>query len=217
MSGQPLLKRTDDPVVAKAKAERRRFRRVDVNVPGKLFLPAESREIACKVVDLSPGGASIECEFVPEANAQVVLYMEGGFGRFEGTVARRDGFGFGMRFNATQMKREKIAEQLTLFMNQMHVESGAMRREERVPSKGMTQFTRADGTVTKCEMVDISTGGVSLKTLLRPQVGEFVLIGKLAARVARHHPDGIGLEFVGLRPDQQTPDALHASIAAPHR
>jgi len=217
MSGQPILKRTDDPVVAKAKAERRRFRRVDVNLPGKLFLPAESREVACKIVDLSPGGASLECEFLPEIGTQIVLYAEGGFGRFEGTVARRDGYGIGMRFNATQMKREKIAEQLTLFMNQMHVDSSVMRREERIPSKGMTQFTRADGTVTKCEIVDLSTGGVSLKTLLRPQVGEFVLIGKLAARVARHHPDGVGLEFVGLRPEQQNPDTLHASITAAHR
>jgi len=217
MSGQPSLRRTEDPVVAKAKAERRRFRRVDVNVPGKLFLPAESREIVCKVVDLSPGGASIECEFVPESNTQVVLYMEGGFGRFEGTVARRDGFGFGMRFNATQMKREKIAEQLTLFMNKMELDSNVMRREERVPSKGLAQFTMADGSVTRCEVMDLSPGGVSLKTLIRPQVGEFVLIGKLAARVARHHENGIGLEFVGLRPDTHTPDTLHAQIATPHR
>lgn len=216
MSGQPLLKRTEDPVVAKAKAERRRFRRVDVNVPGKLYLPAESREVPCKVVDLSPGGASIECEFLPELGVQIVLYAEGGFGRFEGTVARRDGYGIGMRFNATAMKREKIAEQLTLFMNKMQVDSSAvMRREERLPSKGLVQFTRADGTVTKCEVMDLSTGGVSLKTLLRPQVGEFVLIGRLAARVARHHADGIGLEFVGLRPDQHTPDTLHADISAP--
>lgn len=217
MSGQPLLRRTEDPVVAKAKAERRRFRRVDVNVPGKLFLPAESREIACKVVDLSPGGASIECQFVPEANTPVVLYMEAGFGRFEGTVARRDGFGFGMRFNATAMKREKIAEQLTLFMNKMALDSNVMRREERVPSKGIVQFVTGDGTITKCEVMDLSPGGVSLKTLIRPQVGEFVLIGKLAARVARHHENGIGLEFVGLRSEVHTPDTLHAHISAPHR
>src|ERR1700748_503339 len=105
MSGQPMLKRTQDPVAARAKAERRRFRRVAVNLAGKLFLPADSREVICQVVDLSPGGASLECDFVPEPNTAVVLYCEGGFGRFEGTVARRDGFGFGMRFHATAMKR----------------------------------------------------------------------------------------------------------------
>jgi hypothetical protein len=216
MSGQPLLKRTEDPVLAKARADRRRFRRVDVNLPGKLFIPADSREVPCKVVDLSPGGASLECEFLPEIGTHVVLYVDGGFGRFEGAVARRDGYGFGMRFNATQMKREKIAEQLTLFMNKMVVDDATvMRRHDRTPTKGLAQFTCADGTMTKCEVLDLSTGGVSLKTLVRPQIGEFVLIGKLAGRVARHHPDGIGLEFIGMGGEKHTADTLHASIAAP--
>ena len=213
MSGQPLSKRIEDPVLARARADRRRFRRVAVNLPGKLFVPAENREVACKVVDLSPGGASLECEYLPEIGAGIVLYADGGFGRFEGTVARRDGFGFGMRFNATQTKREKIAEQLTLFMNKMHVDSEVMRRDERVPTKGIAQFTMVDGTLTKCEVMDLSQGGVSLRTPIRPQVGEFVLIGRLAARVARHHENGIGLEFVGLRRDLHTPDALHAQIS----
>ena len=41
------------------------------------------------------------------------------------------------------------------------------------------------------------TGGVSLKTDVKPPIGEFVLIAQIAARVARHHTDGIGIEFVG--------------------
>ncbi|MEJ0042540.1 MAG: PilZ domain-containing protein [Rhizomicrobium sp.] len=201
--------------MAKARAERRRFRRVEVNLPGKLFIPADGREAPCKVVDISPGGASIEADFLPEMGTHVVLYVEGGFGRFEGAVARLDGFGFGMRFNATQLKREKIAEQLTLFMNKSLVDDDAasMRRHDRTPTKGLAQFTCADGAIVKCEVLDLSPSGVSLKTMMRPQIGEFVLIGKLAGRVARHHADGIGLEFVGLGPERPSPDLLHASIA----
>src|SRR5215469_12033362 len=114
MSSQALAKKADDPRVAKARSERRRFRRVRVDLPGRLFLPGDSREEHCKVIDLSPGGASVDCEFVPDAYTQVILYVEG-FGRFEGTVVRREGFGFGIRFALTQLKREKTAEQLTLF------------------------------------------------------------------------------------------------------
>lgn len=147
------------------------------------------------------------------SSSHIVLYVDG-FGRFEGTVARRDGYGFGLRFNATQLKREKIAEQLTLFMNKALVDDATvMRGHERTPTKGLAQFTRADGTVVKCEVLDLSPGGVSVKTALRPSVGEFVLIGKLAGRVARHHADGIGIQFVGLTLDKHTPDTLHASIA----
>jgi hypothetical protein len=48
-----------------------------------------------------------------------------------------------------------------------------------------------------CEIMDMSVSGVSLKTETRPPIGEFVLIAQVAGRVARHHTDGIGIEFVG--------------------
>jgi hypothetical protein len=212
MHGQPLLKKIEDPVVAKARAERRRFRRVEVDLPGRLFNPADSREAVCKVVDLSPGGASLESEYNPENGTHVVLYIDG-FGRFEGAVVRRDGRpGFGMRFSGTALKREKTAEQLTLYMNKALVDDSAMRGHDRTPTKGAAQFTRADGTIVKCDVIDLSPTGVSLKTAIRPHIGEFVLIGQLAGRVARHHNDGIGIQFVGLTEDKPTADYLHANI-----
>jgi len=88
-----------EPVVAKAGAERRRFRRVRVDLPGRLFIPADSHEARCTVTDLSPGGAAIASEIVPEAGTGVVLYVDN-FGRFEGTVVRRDGYGFGVALAA---------------------------------------------------------------------------------------------------------------------
>ncbi len=212
--GQPVLRRIEDPVVAKARAERRRYRRVPVDLPGRLFITDTAQESPCKAVDLSPGGASIECEHVPEVGTHVVLYIDG-FGRFEGAVARRDGFGFGMRFNATQLKREKIAEQLTLYLNKALLDDTVVRAHDRTPTKGVAQFIRADGVIVKCEVIDLSPTGVSVKTAMRPQIGEFVLIGQLAGRVARHHTDGIGIQFVGLTTEKPTPDQLHASISAP--
>ncbi|MBV9045106.1 MAG: hypothetical protein JO348_05225, partial [Alphaproteobacteria bacterium] len=59
---------------------------------------------------------------------------------------------------------------------------------------------------------DLSPTGVSVKTALKPPVGEFVLIGRLAGRVARHHEHGIGIQFVGLT-ESHTTDTLHAHIA----
>ncbi len=212
--GQPLLKRIEDPIVAKAIAERRRFRRVPVNLPGRLFVPESSREAVCTVKDLSPGGASVASEFLPEVGTHVVLYVDS-FGRFEGDIVRRDGAGFGLRFNAPAMKREKIAEQLTLFLNRELIDDSVMRGHDRTPTKGVAQFTRADGTVIKCEVIDLSPTGVSIKTAIRPIVGEFVLIGQLAGRVARHHTDGIGIQFVGLTSEKPTADQLHASISLP--
>jgi len=192
-----------DPVVAKAGAERRRFRRVRVDLPGRLFVPATAQEARCTILDLSPGGAALTCETVPEAGTPVVIYVDG-FGRFEGKVARRDGQGFGVAFVCTPAKRERTAEQLVLFLNKSLVDDSVLRRHERASHKGFAKFTRADGTIIQAEVVDISVGGVSLRTDVRPPVGEFVLIAQIAGRVARHHPDGIGIEFVGQDKQAQT-------------
>lgn len=185
-----------EPVVAKAGAERRRFRRVRIDLPGRLFIPSDSREARCTIADLSPGGAAIVCETVPDAGTPVVLYADG-FGRFEGMVVRCDGYGFGISFVCTPSKRERTAEQLILFLNKTLVDDSVLRRHERSSQKGFAKFTRADGTIVHCEVMDISVGGVSLKTDVKPMLGEFVLIAQIAGRVARHHGDGIGIEFLG--------------------
>ena len=199
-----------EPVNAKAKAERRRFRRVRVDLTGRLFVPADSRECHCKIVDLSPGGASLECDLVLEQGTQIVLYVDG-FGRLEGSVMRIEGGEFGVRFNCTPAKRERIAEQLILFMNRSLIDETEMRRHDRTPQKGIARFTRSDGQFVACEVMDLSVSGVSLKTDVRPPIGEFVLIGQMAGRVARHHEQGIGIEFVGGSP--VSADRLHAKAA----
>ena len=191
-----LAMKNIEPVITKARAERRRFRRVRVDLPGKLFIPGSGQEGTCKILDLSPGGAQIEGDLVLETESQVVLYIDG-FGRFEGTVVRRDGFGFGIKFICTALKRERTAEQLTLFMNRSLVDEADLRRDDRTPTKGLTRFTRADGQLVPCEVLDLSMSGISVKTNVRPPIGEFVLIGQMAGRVARHHAEGIGIEFVG--------------------
>jgi len=191
-----LAMKNIEPVISKARAERRRFRRVRVDLPGKLFVPGSGQEGPCKILDLSPGGALVEGDLLLEPETQVVLYIDG-FGRFEGTVVRRDGFGFGVKFICTALKRERTAEQLTLFMNRSLLDEADLRRDDRTPTKGLTRFTRADGQLVPCEVLDLSMSGISVKTDVRPPIGEFVLIGQMAGRIARHHGEGIGVEFVG--------------------
>ncbi len=192
-------------VVARAKAERRQYLRVRVELAGRLFVPADEREARCQIVDLSPGGAQIVSEFVPPADTQVILYIDG-FGRFEGVVARPAEASFGVRFHCSALKREKIAEQLTVYMNRDVVEETVVRRHDRAPTKGMARFTRANGDIVACEVLDLSLSGVSLKTEVRPPMGEVVLIGQTAGRVVRHHENGIALEFANTQADKTNPE-----------
>ncbi len=199
-------------LVERAQAERRRFRRVSVDLQGKLFDPAQGREAACKVIDLSPGGAQVQSDSIPPPDTQLVLYVDG-FGRFEGTVTRpaedapAPRTSFGVQFNCSALKRERIAEQLMLVMNKGMVEDKIIRRHDREPSGGMTSFTRPGGEVVACAVLDLSLSGVSLKTDSRPPIGETVLIGQMSGRVVRHHEQGVAIEFVRseLAPAEQRP------------
>lgn len=190
-----------EKVIARAKAERRQFLRVRVEIPGRLFVPDDGREARCQIVDLSPGGAQIVCEFVPPADTQVILYIDG-FGRFEAAVVRPSEGSFGVKFHCSVLKRERIAEQLTLYLNRDVVDESMVRRHDRTPAKGLARFTRANGDLVNCEVLDLSLSGVSLKTEARPPLGEVVLIGQTAGRVVRHHEDGIAIEFVVGQPDK---------------
>ena len=185
-----------DPVLARSRADRRRYRRVRIALPGKLFVPSTTTELACTVVELSPGGASVALEVDLPDDTPVVLYANT-FGRFEGVVARHDGPRLGLKFLSTALKRERTAEQLTLFLNKSLLDDSELRRDDRQPTKGLTRFVRHDGQIVPCEVLDLSMSGISVKTDIRPPIGEFVLIGQLAGRVARHHDTGLGIEFVG--------------------
>ena len=128
--------------------------------------------------------------------APVVLYMEG-FGRFEGNVVRCDQGGFGLAFVCTPSKRARTAEQLILFLNKTLGDDSVLRRHGKSNRKEFSKFTRADGQIVHGEVTDISVTGVSLKTDVRPAIGEFVLIAQIAGRVMRHHGDGISIDFIG--------------------
>jgi len=80
-------------------------------------------------------------------------------------------------------------------MNDGTSEQSAWQKPNDAP-KGLSQFTRDNGTIVACTVLDISTTGVSLATNVRPQIGELVLIGGMVGCVARHHENGIAIDFI---------------------
>ena len=108
--------------------------------------------------------------------------------------------GFVMTFTCSAQKREKLADQLMLELNRHLLSEADLRRHDRVEAAAgsYTHFTRSTGEQIRCEVLDLSLTGVSVRTDSKPPVGEHILIGHRAGRVARHHTDGIGVEFLGL-------------------
>ena len=70
-------------VIDRASKERRRFRRVSVNVTGRLYIPATEEEAICTVQDISPGDVALRCDLKEEPTGRAVIYLDN-LGRFEG-------------------------------------------------------------------------------------------------------------------------------------
>jgi hypothetical protein len=62
----------------------------------------------------------------------------------------------------------------------------------------------SEGITLTCRVLDVSISGASIATPARPVLGTEVMLGKLRARVVRHHPQGFGVQFL----DIQNPTAL---------
>jgi len=209
-------------IIARALKERRRFRRVKVAATGRLFIPATQEETICTVQDISPGDAALLCDLKEEPKGRAVIYLDH-LGRFEGPIVRGRNGGFVMTFSCSLQKREKLADQLTLEMNRHLLSETDLRRYDRVEaaSGSFTHFTRSTGEQIRCEVIDLSLTGVSVRTDMKPPVGEHILVGHRAGRVARLHTDGIGIEFLGQSPGgelvQETPPAPIAVRSAQTR
>ncbi|HEX3430154.1 MAG TPA: PilZ domain-containing protein [Rhizomicrobium sp.] len=187
-----------EAIIARATAERRNHLRLQVDLSGKFFVPAEQREEPCRIVDLSPSGARVAAEFVPPTGSHVVLYIDE-FGRFECDVVRSEWGHFGVVFRCSSLKQARLAEQLEIIAKQGAPQPATLRRHDRRAGGELSQFTRSNGEAVHCEVLDLSLSGLSLKTTVRPPVGEIITIGQVSGRVVRHHESGIAVEFCGQR------------------
>jgi hypothetical protein len=125
-------------------------------------------------------------------------------GGIEGEVVRQFEGGFAIKINATRHKREKLAAQLTWLANRTELAAEGRRHDRITPTNGDSTLQLAEGIVLTCRVLDVSISGASIATPARPELGSEVMLGKLRARVVRHHAQGFGVQFI----DIQKPTAL---------
>jgi hypothetical protein len=176
-------------------AERRRFRRMPIEVSGRM-LGAGGQEHDCRTADMSPGDVRIVTPTPPPVGQQVVLYLEG-FGRVSGKVVRKCGEGeVAVIFDFSTHKREKLVEQLTLAVNK---DLGIEEPAHRVITRETTRTIRIEheaGDAYEGEVVDFSLAGVSIHTRRpAPPIGAWVRIGGVYGRVARMIEGGFAVDF----------------------
>ena len=184
-------------------ADRRRHKRVNVTLLGRFMRPSK-QEYPCKLVDISAGGAAMMSPVTVDDGERIVAYFDH-IGGIEGKVARSFEGGFAIRLAVTSHKREKLAAQLTWLINRSgHLLAEDRLHSRRLPGNEQSSLQLDEGIVVACRVMDISVSGASLDTQARPEIGREVTLGKLRARVTRHHASGIGVQFL----DIQNPAAL---------
>lgn len=174
--------------------ERRRFRRMPIEVSGRLLDPL-GREHDCRTADISPGDIRIAAPILPGVGDRVVIYLDG-IGRVSGHVARKCGEGeVAIIFDFTAHKREKLAEQLTLYVNK---DLGIEELERPAISDGsqMVKLEFETGESYEGEVVDFSLAGITIKARRAPPlIGVWVRVGAVYGRVARLIEGGFAIDF----------------------
>jgi len=182
------------PQLSEANKDARRYRRVPVHLLGRYMLP-DRKEYPCQVIDMSPGGVSLNAPVSGRKGDRVVAYLDH-IGRVEGELARLFQGGFAMTIQAGERKREKLANQLTWLANRSALGLPEDRRFERVtPENKFTQVTLGDGRTFPCRILDMSRSGAAVRSTIVPNVGTPVTLGGSRGLVVRAFQDGFAMEF----------------------
>lgn len=208
MSHQALNIRRKEPISAQRTAEeRRRNKRYPLALIGR-YMRTDRHEYACRLLDISVGGAAFSSPVQPDPGEQIIAYIDE-IGGLEGVVSRVFEGGFAMQLRATRHKREKLAARITWLVNRNEIEGLEARVHDRAPpANSISTLRLSEGLAVACKLLDISLSGASIATEARPPIGTDVMVGKLRARVMRHHERGIGVRFL----DIQEPEALRKSF-----
>ena len=179
-------------------ADKRRHKRVELNCLGR-FMRADKAEYPCKLKDVSVGGAAITSPQPVALGEHVVAYFDE-IGRIDGPIVRLVGGGFAMQIQATQHRREKMAAQLMWLINRRTLGIPEARRHDRIVPKQMeTILQLGNGQQIEVRIMDVSISGASIATDQMLPIGTEVSLGRLRARVGRHHDQGLGLQFLDIQ------------------
>jgi len=200
MAGESELK-AGPPDAAVCKQGIRQFERVRLYMPGQLFHPGDGQTLDCKVLDISAGGAAVQCDgYFPQGD-RVVLHIPR-FGRFEGKVVLHQKGVLRLAFLIGEGVQGLLKDMLALFVAKDVAGTADLRERKRDPVIRAGFIVRASGKRLKCGVLDVSLEGVSLRTTARPAVGEIVNLGHSWGKVVRHHEGGFAIQFVKEIPEK---------------
>lgn len=160
---------------------------------GRLMLPDQS-EHPFQISQISVDGATILTQISVPNDIKIVAYIDE-IGRVEGKVIAQFEGGIALQFIANESRRKRLEDKLA-YLGDNDRKAASQRRHDRFePKDNKSHITMPDGRIYHCEVIDISLSGAALKTDIMPNLGTYVMLGKMRGRVVRYVEGGIALEF----------------------
>jgi len=182
--------------------DRRRYPRYQLSLPGR-FMRTDKLDYPCRLKDISVVGAAMTTPATLTVGEHIIVYLLH-LGGLEGNVVRRLEDGFAMNITATQRKRDKLGAQILRLSSNAEIPEAEEREFPRTPANEISILVLADGTALECPMLDVSDCGASIVTPIRPPLGSELIFANQRAVVVRHHEEGIALEFVNQRLEDES-------------
>lgn len=197
--------------------ERRAEPRVIMSVAGTYSLSGvrdeagRRREFACRVINMSSRAMMLACPVKGPVGDRAIAYFRD-FGKLSGRIVRVLEGGFVMTLTLSDESRARLATRLAWMEDQKNLDLHDKRLHARmVPREPFSMLTFADGSVLSCLVMDMSVSGAAISADVVPDVGTLLAVGRIAARVCRHFPEGFAVEFL----DDQDPAALDRLLLRP--
>lgn len=175
-------------------SERRRHQRIRLKLGGRYLLDGSDYPLVS--VNVSCGGGLFKAETVPPKATQVICYLDE-LGRIAGNVIRSDGQSFAIVFEATDRKRDKLADQLMWILNKGRYGLQETRAAKRFAGGKQAQVIRANGIILDCRVLDLSVTGAAFECAgPLPFIGERVRAGRLHGIVVRSQAGEFAIRLV---------------------
>jgi hypothetical protein len=160
---------------------------------GRFMMPDHS-EHPCQVTDVTEEGATFISGLQPAPGITLVAYVEE-LGRVEVTTTGLRDNGFSVKYTAQGPRLERLKTKIEFLLGKQNGGAENRKHTRYEPVERKSQVTLPDGRVYNCEVIDISLSGAAIKTEILPNLGTYLMLGRMKGRVVRYLPEGVGIEF----------------------
>ncbi|MHA6289272.1 PilZ domain-containing protein [Maricaulis sp. CAU 1757] len=171
---------------------RRAHQRVPLRLLGT-YRPADGVWTACRLCDVSPGGARLQASSLPQVDEKVVLDIPA-FGQLPGRVVRLGDGEFAIRFTGDGNVRA-MASHIARKANRDALGESDRRDGPREPVNEVRTARFSDGSESEVRLVNLSIHGACFQSERSLEEGEQVEIGDLTGEVVRVRGDQFAVRF----------------------